>query len=188
MLLDEIEKAHPSVFNTLLQVFDDGRLTDGQGRVVDFKNTIIIMTSNLGSETIREHAGDKDTAFVKDEIDRLLHKAFRPEFLNRLSSYVIYNPLTHEVVDKIVQIQLTGVAKRLKEKDIKLTVSPMAKQYLTDKGFDPIFGARPLKRLIDNEILDEIAFKVIEGTIGEGDEVMVDTKENKIDIEVKYKN
>ena len=188
VLLDEIEKAHPSVFNTLLQVFDDGRLTDGQGRVVDFKNTIIIMTSNLGSETIREHAGDKDTAFVKDEIDRLLHKAFRPEFLNRLSSYVIYNPLTHEVVDKIVQIQLTGVAKRLKEKDIKLTVSPMAKQYLTDKGFDPIFGARPLKRLIDNEILDEIAFKVIEGTIGEGDEVMVDTKENKIDIEVKYKN
>jgi ATP-dependent Clp protease ATP-binding subunit ClpB len=180
ILLDEIEKAHPNIFNLLLQVFDDGRLTDGKGRVVDFKNTIIIMTSNLGSNNIREKAG-KEEKLLQEEIERLLNQTFKPEFLNRLDAVVIYKPLTPAVLRKIVDIQIESIRTRLAEQGISLTVSDKAKKYLAEKGYDPIFGARPLKRLIDDEILDEVAFMIIEGKLKKGDAVEVNVgKEGRI--------
>jgi ATP-dependent Clp protease ATP-binding subunit ClpB len=178
VLLDEIEKAHPNIFNLLLQVFDDGRLTDGKGRVVDFKNTIIIMTSNLGSSKIMEKRGKKDKE-LDEEIERLLHQTFKPEFLNRIDSMVIYKSLTKKVLKEIVGIQLSKLRSRLSEQGISLAVDESAKEYLSEKGYDPVYGARPLKRLINNEILDEIAFQIIEGRLGEGDSISVGTKDGK---------
>lgn len=178
VLMDEIEKAHPNIYNLLLQVFDDGRLTDGKGRVVDFKNTIIIMTSNLGSGIISQ----KDESDYKDEIKDLLAKSFKPEFLNRLNATVIYKPLSKDIMQKIVDIQIEKVRKRLAEKEIVFTITESAKKYLANKGYDPVFGARPLKRLIDNEILDEIAFEIIENKIQEGEKVKVDLKNDKLQI------
>lgn len=184
VLLDEIEKAHSNIFNTLLQVFDDGRLTDGKGRVVDFKNTIIIMTSNLGSTVIRE---TKDGKEREEEINRLLTQTFRPEFINRLDAVVIYKPLSEKVMDKIVDIQLSNVQKRLKDQDINFEVSDKAKEYISKKGYDPVFGARPLKRLIDDELLDEIAYQIIEDKIKAGDKVTVDVNsKNELTAEVTY--
>lgn len=173
VLLDEIEKAHPNIFNSLLQVLDDGRLTDGKGHVVDFKNTIIIMTSNLGSSIIRE-SQDKDS--VREDLDRLLAQTFKPEFLNRLDATVIYKPLSHDVMDKIVDIQLEEIRARLAEQGIKLIVGDQAKKYLATEGYDPIFGARPLQRLIENEILDNIAMLILEKKVSSGDGVSVEMK------------
>lgn len=185
ILLDEIEKAHQNIFNLLLQVFDEGRLTDGKGRVVNFKNTIIIMTSNLGSNIIREKAG-RDAKQLQEEIDRLLNQTFKPEFLNRLDAVVIYKPLTPEVLRKIVDIQIEKIRKRLAEQGIALTVSEKAKEYLAKKGYDPVFGARPLKRLIDDEILDEVSFMIIEGKLKKGDSIEVEAgKENKLQIKTE---
>lgn len=186
VLLDEIEKAHPNVFNTLLQVFDDGRLTDGKGRVVDFKNTIIIMTSNLGSQLIRDFAG-KNAAELQNELDRLLAQTFKPEFINRINAVVVYNPLSKEVMDRIVDIQLDGVRKRLAEQDIKISLSEKAKKYLAEKGYDPVFGARPLKRLIDDEILDEVSYMIIEKRISQDDAIQVDL-DSKGKLEIKLAN
>ena len=179
VLLDEIEKAHVNIFNILLQVFDEGRLTDGKGRVVDFKNTIIIMTSNLGNSLIKESDGDISKS-VRTRINELLGKTFKPEFLNRLDAVVIYKPLTKSVMSKIVDIQITKVRENLSEKAITISFSDKAKKYLSEKGFDPVFGARPLKRLIENEILDEIAFKIIEKKLKEGDGIQVDTANSKL--------
>jgi ATP-dependent Clp protease ATP-binding subunit ClpB len=176
ILLDEIEKAHPNVFNLLLQVFDEGRLTDGKGRVVDFKNTIIIMTSNLGSEIIREKAGKKG---LDDEVEELLHKTFKPEFLNRIDAVVTYNPLTKKIMRKIVEIQLDRVRKMLAEKGITISVDRDAKKLLAKMGYDPIFGARPLKRLIDDAILDELSLLIIEKKLVEGDSVEVAVNERE---------
>jgi ATP-dependent Clp protease ATP-binding subunit ClpB len=187
VLLDEIEKAHPNIYNLLLQVFDDGRLTDGKGRLVDFRNTIIIMTSNLGSSLIKENADKKDNG-LNEDLDRLLNQTFKPEFLNRLDAVVTYKPLTKDVMDKIVDIQLGSVRERLYEQRVSISFSDELKKYLAKKGYDPVFGARPLKRLIDDKILDEVAFMIIEGKIKEKDKVDVGVSSGKVDIKVKYTN
>lgn len=188
VLLDEIEKAHPNVYNILLQVFDDGRLTDGKGRVVDFKNTIIIMTSNLGSSLIKkaqEEGTDRDE--LKDRIGELLNDHFRPEFLNRISEIVIYNPLDKALMDKIFDIQLERIRKRLQGRQNKIKIADKAKKLLIEQGYDPVFGARPLKRMMDNLVLDEIAMKIIEGKIKEGDTVKV-TLDKKGELEIVTKD
>lgn len=172
VLLDETEKAHPNIFNILLQVLDDGRLTDGKGRVVDFTNTIIIMTSNLGSSIIREKSSDIEEA--REDINRLLHQTFKPEFLNRLDATVIYKLLSEDVMDSIVYIQINNVRRRLEEQNIDFQISEKAINWLAEKGYDPVFGARPLNRLIENKILDEIALKIIEKKLSNGGSVKVD--------------
>ncbi len=172
ILFDEIEKAHPEVFNILLQVLDDGRLTDAKGRTVDFKNTAIIMTSNLGSREIAEYAGDEKKQ--KSAVDRVLQETFRPEFLNRLDDIIVFQPLGKAEIEAIVGLQVAALSTRLKEKEIAIALSDRAKTYLAEAGIDPVFGARPLKRLIQNKILDELASEIIEGKIGAGDTVKID--------------
>lgn len=172
ILLDEIEKAHPEVFNVLLQLLDDGRLTDGKGRMVDFKNTVIIMTSNLGSREIAEHAHDKETQ--EQAIQAILKQAFRPEFLNRVDDIIIFQRLTREELAQIVKLQTNIVARRLAKKGIRLKITDAALEHLASAGYDEIYGARPLKRLIQNEILDELSLRIIEGKIKEGDTVTID--------------
>ncbi|MBU0570285.1 AAA family ATPase, partial [Patescibacteria group bacterium] len=185
ILLDEIEKAHANIFNILLGVFDDGRLTDGKGRVVNFKNTIIIMTSNLGSRVIKE----KMDAEQKKEIDRLINQTFRPEFINRIDSIVIYKSLTANIMNKIVDLQLDIVKKRLAEQEISIVFSAKVKKYLAEKGYDPTFGARPLKRLINNEVLDEVAFQIIENKIKGGDNLEIDlNNKGKVEVAIKFVN
>ena len=173
ILLDEMEKAHPDVFNVLLQVLDDGRLTDGQGRQVSFKNTIIIMTSNVGSSAIAEYAG-RDDAEMRRLVDEAMSHTFRPEFLNRIDDIVVFHPLGMEQIEKIVDIQLADVRARLAKERMTLKISPAAKQMLAAGGLDPVFGARPLKRLIQREVVDAIARAIIDGRVHEGDEVTVD--------------
>lgn len=173
ILLDEMEKAHPDVFNVLLQVLDDGRLTDGQGRQVSFKNTIIIMTSNVGSSAIAEYAG-RDDAEMRRLVDEAMSHTFRPEFLNRIDDIVVFHPLGMAQIEKIVDIQLADVRARLAKERMTLKISPAAKQMLAAGGLDPVFGARPLKRLIQREVVDAIARVIIDGRVHEGDEVTVD--------------
>ena len=173
ILLDEMEKAHPDVFNVLLQVLDDGRLTDGQGRQVSFKNTIIIMTSNVGSTAIAEYAG-RDDDEMRRQVDEAMSHTFRPEFLNRIDDIVVFHPLGMAQIEKIVDIQLADVRRRLAKERMTLVISPTAKQMLAVGGLDPVFGARPLKRLIQREVVDAIARAIIDGRVREGDEVTVD--------------
>ncbi|MBI1975234.1 MAG: AAA family ATPase [Parcubacteria group bacterium] len=193
ILFDEIEKAHQEVFNILLQILDNGRLTDGKGRIVNFKNTIIIMTSNIGGEHAKQLSslgfGTKASAteggrqeHLKDKIMEALRTRFRPEFLNRIDEVVVFNPLTPKEIAKIVDIQLARVAERLAAKSIKLLVRPQAKKLLTMKGYDPNFGARPLKRLIQRLILDPLAEKSIAGAIREGDRAVVSARGEKVEI------
>ena len=172
ILLDEMEKAHPDVFNVLLQVLDDGRLTDGQGRQVSFKNTIIIMTSNVGSSAIAEYAG-RDEAEMRRLVDEAMSHTFRPEFLNRIDDIVVFHPLGMEQIEKIVDIQLADVRARLAKERMTLEITPEAKQMLAVGGLDPVFGARPLKRLIQREVVDAIARAIIDGRVHEGDTVTV---------------
>ncbi|MDR2313432.1 MAG: ATP-dependent chaperone ClpB [Spirochaetaceae bacterium] len=174
ILFDEIEKAHPEVFNVFLQILDDGRLTDGQGRVVDFKNVIIVMTSNLGSDLILGAEKQED---LKSALTELLKQSFRPEFLNRIDETVIFNRLGRDEIGKIVDIQLARLAERLAERKITLKLSPGAKSYLAGRGFDPLFGARPLKRTIQAELENPLAKAIIAGKIAEGDVVGVDKAE-----------
>jgi ATP-dependent Clp protease ATP-binding subunit ClpB len=171
VLFDEIEKAHPEVFNVLLQLLDDGRLTDGQGRTVDFRNTVVIMTSNLGSELWLNHAGGKPG---RETLNRILQAHFRPEFLNRIDEIVVFDPLTREDLVKIVDIQLARLANLLAQRHLKLEVTPAAKEYLAQAGYDPDFGARPLKRTIQREVQDVLALKVLAGEFKEGDTVLID--------------
>ncbi len=173
ILLDEMEKAHPDVFNVLLQVLDDGRLTDGQGRQVSFKNTIIIMTSNVGSSAIAELAG-KDDEEMRRQVDDAMSKTFRPEFLNRIDDIVVFHPLGMAQIEKIVDLQLASVRERLAQERMTLEISPAAKQMLAVGGLDPVYGARPLKRLVQREVVDAIAGAIIDGAVREGDQVMVD--------------
>ena len=173
ILLDEMEKAHPDVFNVLLQVLDDGRLTDGQGRQVSFKNTIIIMTSNVGSTAIAEYAG-RDDEEMRRQVDEAMSHTFRPEFLNRIDDIVVFHPLGMAQIEKIVDIQLADVRRRLAKERMTLVISPTAKQMLAVGGLDPVFGARPLKRLIQREVVDAIARAIIDGRVREGNEVTVD--------------
>ena len=173
ILLDEMEKAHPDVFNILLQVLDDGRLTDGQGRQVSFKNTIIIMTSNVGSSAIAELSG-KDEAEMRRQVDAAMAKTFRPEFLNRIDDIVVFHPLGMEQIQKIVDIQLKDVRARLAKERMELGITPAAKQMLAVGGLDPVFGARPLKRLVQREVVDAIAAAIIDGRAHEGDKISLD--------------
>ena len=174
ILLDEMEKAHPDVFNVLLQVLDDGRLTDGQGRQVSFKNTIVIMTSNVGSQAIAELSGKDDEA-LRRAVDDAMRATFRPEFLNRIDDIVVFHPLGMAEIEKIVDIQLADVRARLAKERMSLEVAPSAKQMLAVGGLDPVYGARPLKRLIQREVVDAIAGAIIDGAVGEGDTVTLDT-------------
>ena len=173
ILLDEMEKAHPDVFNVLLQVLDDGRLTDGQGRQVSFKNTIVIMTSNVGSSAIAEYAGS-DEREMRRQVDEAMSHTFRPEFLNRIDDIVVFHPLGMEQIEQIVDIQLADVRRRMAKERMTLAITPAAKQMLAVGGLDPVFGARPLKRLIQREVVDAIARAIIDGRVREGDEVTVD--------------
>jgi len=186
LLFDEIEKAHPEVFNILLQILDDGRLTDSKGRVVNFKNTIIIMTSNLGNEVIKQYGiGFSDNSTketeekirkeeMREKIDAILKDHFKLEFLNRIDETIIFKSLSKETLAKIVEVEIAKVEKRLQNKNISLKILNKVKNMLTDKGYDPTFGARPLKRVIQNVILDEIALEIIEGKIKDGDKITID--------------
>jgi len=185
MLFDEVEKAHPQVFNIFLQIFDEGRLTDGKGRTVNFKNTIIILTSNLGSEIYQE---EKDEKKREEKILEKVQKFFRPEILNRLDAIVIYHPLNLEMMKKIVNLQLNLLKERLKKQSLDLEVSEKVKDYLLKVGFDEVYGARPLKRVINNLITDEIALQIVEGKIRKDDKVIVNLRNGKIAIELKKLN
>ncbi len=176
ILLDEIEKAHPEVFNLLLQVLDDGRLTDGQGHTVDFRNTVIIMTSNLGSQYITMF---KDEEAMREKVMDVLKSTFRPEFLNRVDEVIIFRKLKKEDLLKIVDIQVGYLQQRLEEKKIGISFTDSAKNYLAEKGYDEIYGARPLKRLIQREIENPLALKVLSGEVKEGSSVKVDIKDGK---------
>ncbi len=178
VLFDEIEKAHNEVFNVLLQVLDDGRLTDSQGRTIDFRNTVIIMTSNLGSSYIQE-ADDSGMDQMRARVFEALRGHFRPEFLNRIDEIVIFHPLGREHLAEIVQIQLEGVRKRLADRQINLEVDDAASHWLAERGYDPVFGARPLKRVIQRELLDRLARDLIDGNIHDGDTVRVSLDENE---------
>jgi len=173
MLLDEIEKAHSDVFNILLQIMDDGRLTDGHGRTVDFKNTVIIMTSNIGSQWITE-LGEKDEEEMKKRITEAMKNNFKPEFLNRIDDIVIFHRLGMNEIAKIVEIQIEKLKETLKGKKLGLDITDKAKKILAKEGFDPVYGARPLKRVIQNEVQNVLAMKLLNGEIKEGDEVTVD--------------
>jgi len=189
VLLDEIEKAHPEVFNILLQVLDDGRLTDAKGRTVDFKNTVVIMTSNLGGDILLKYAEEKGKTEGKvlsavfspeGEVNRVLKAHFRPEFLNRIDDIIIFDALTKEQIAQIVELQIQRVAQRLEKKGIRIEVTEALKGHLANAGYDPAFGARPLKRLIQNEILDELSLQIIEGKIPEGSFVAIDYKNSAV--------
>ena len=181
VLLDEIEKAHPDVFNTLLQVLDDGRLTDNKGRVVNFKNSIIIMTSNLGSHLIQEnfeHITDENQDEIvdktKDEVFDLLKQTLRPEFLNRIDEVVLFQPLRKKEIGKIVTYQLRGFNEMLSKRNIIMTATQDAVDYLMNKGYDPAFGARPLKRVIQQEVLNRLSKEIIAGKVNDGDRITLD--------------
>jgi ATP-dependent Clp protease ATP-binding subunit ClpB len=177
ILLDEIEKTHADVFNILLQILDDGRLTDGKGRTVDFKNTIIIMTSNLGSQVIKELSGDFEA--MEKKVREILEGNFRPEFLNRVDEIIIFKALSPEIILRIVDIQLEELRKRLQEKKIDIELSQEAKKLLAERGYDPIYGARPLKRTIQQDIQNPLALKILEGEYKEGDTVKVNVNKKK---------
>ncbi len=173
VLLDEIEKAHPDVFNILLQVLDDGRLTDGQGRVVSFKNTIIIMTSNVGSQFIQEYMENGDKTQLDKGIEEALRKTFRPEFINRIDEVITFSALNVDDLEKIVDLQLAKVRERLADRRIELKIEPDALKHLAEEGFDPSFGARPLKRLIQHQVVDRAANEIVQGNLVEGDTIVV---------------
>ncbi|MGB3213010.1 MAG: ATP-dependent chaperone ClpB [Desulforhopalus sp.] len=175
ILLDEIEKAHPDVFNVLLQLLDDGRMTDGKGRTVDFKNTLLIMTSNLGSQLIMQMGTDGiEKPNIQLQIDELLHAQFKPEFLNRIDETIIFDSLTRENLLAIVDIQLAKLISRLKTKNISIHLRESAKQFLVDNGYNPAFGARPLKRAIQRHLEDTLAMKILEGAVADGDHIIIE--------------
>jgi ATP-dependent Clp protease ATP-binding subunit ClpB len=182
VLFDEVEKAHPDVFNVLLQVLDDGRITDGQGRTVDFKNTIIILTSNLGSDIILDGItpdGDiSDSA--RERVEALLKSSFRPEFLNRLDETVFYKPLTRENVGAILELQIKGLKNRLAEQQLRLDITPSAKEYIISGGYDPIYGARPLKRFLQSKVETLVARKIIGEDLEPDTEIVIDTENGEL--------
>jgi ATP-dependent Clp protease ATP-binding subunit ClpB len=173
ILFDEIEKAHHDVFNVLLQVLDDGRLTDGQGRTVDFRNTLIVLTSNLGAEFLANLGENEDVDSVRAPVMDMVRAHFRPEFLNRLDDIILFHRLKKAQMAAIVDIQLGRVRKLLEERKITLDLDESAKAWLADKGYDPVYGARPLKRVIQREVQDPLAEKILSGEIGEGGKVRV---------------
>ncbi len=184
ILFDEIEKAHPDVFNVLLQLLDDGRLTDSQGRMVDFRNTVIIMTSNIGSHLIVDSAaaGAPSWTMIEEQVRNELRKHFRPEFLNRVDDVVVFHPLTEEHIGRIVDLQIAHLSRMVTAKDLVLEVTPAARKLLATRGYDPVYGARPLKRVIQRLLQNPIAMALLEGTYDPGDTVLVDARADAIDI------
>jgi ATP-dependent Clp protease ATP-binding subunit ClpB len=177
VLFDEIEKAHPDVFNTLLQLLDDGRLTDGQGRTVNFTNTILIMTSNVGSDRITGAMVDEG---IREAIEEVLAGTFKPEFLNRIDDTVIFHRLSREDIGQIVELQVAQLAGRLAERGIEIELSDDARTLLGNLGYDPTYGARPLKRVIQHQLVDRLALKLLEGEFADGDAVQVDAADGEL--------
>ena len=180
ILLDEVEKAHPDVFNVLLQVLDDGRLTDGQGRTVDFRNTVVIMTSNLGSQVIQEMAGEANYARMKSAVMEIVQSNFRPEFINRIDDIVVFHPLGEEQIRQIVEIQLGYLRKRLLERDIELNLDDAARTMLGEAGYDPVYGARPLKRAIQQQVENPLAQAILRGEFGPDDRILVTARKGEL--------
>ena len=183
ILFDEVEKAHPDVFNVLLQLLDDGRLTDSQGRTVDFRNTVVIMTSNLGSEAYAMGGSEEARA---EAVMEAMRRHFRPEFVNRIDDVVVFHPLAREHIRSIVDVQMLQLGKRLAEKKLALELTDAARDLLAEHGFDPAFGARPLKRAIQRMVLDPLAMEVLEGRIREGAHVLVDTEDGALSFSAVY--
>jgi ATP-dependent Clp protease ATP-binding subunit ClpB len=180
VLFDEIEKAHPDVFNVLLQVLDDGRLTDAKGRTVDFKNAVLIMTSNLGSQVLQAESLATESAFdrAREQVLEILRQSFRPEFLNRVDDIVIFRPLGHEQLEHIVDLRLAEMQRMLTDRHISLELTETARQLLLVSGYDPVYGARPLKRAIQKLIQDPLAIKILNGDVLHGDTVRVDANKS----------
>ena len=192
LLLDEIEKAHHDVFNILLQVLDEGRLTDNQGRTVDFRNTIIIMTSNLGASTILEKAKgiteqNRDEVYesIKNEMETILHKGFRPEFLNRVDDIIVFKPLTIEQIKEIVELQFRFIQQKAASKGVTAELAEGAVELLAEEGFDPAFGARPVKRVLQKEIANKISDLLLKGELKKGDNLRIERRNNSLDFVVK---
>jgi ATP-dependent Clp protease ATP-binding subunit ClpB len=184
ILMDEIEKAHPDVFNVLLQVLDDGRLTDGKGRTVDFTNTIVIMTSNVGSEWISElGAGDEDE--MRRRVTDAMRAQFRPEFLNRIDETVVFHALSLDHIKEIVDIQLRRLKDLLRERKMDVELTDAAREMIAREGFDPVYGARPLKRALQREVQNPLAVRILEGEFEDGDTVLVDVKDGGTVFSVK---
>ncbi|MGH8150488.1 MAG: AAA family ATPase, partial [Steroidobacteraceae bacterium] len=180
VLLDEVEKAHPDVFNVLLQVLDDGRLTDGQGRTVDFRNTVIIMTSNLGSNVIQEHAGAENYSKMRKAVMEIVQQSFRPEFINRIDDIVVFHPLGTNQIRSIVDIQLASLRKRLAERNMDVVLDDKARGLIAEAGFDPVYGARPLKRVIQQQIENSLAQSILKGEFGPGDVVKATVRDGRL--------
>jgi ATP-dependent Clp protease ATP-binding subunit ClpB len=182
VLFDEVEKAHPDVFNVLLQVLDDGRLTDGQGRTVDFKNTLIILTSNLGSEYLANLKEGEDSSVVRDQVMGVVRQAFRPEFLNRLDEIILFNRLSRKDMTSIVDIQLQRLQDLLADRKLALALDTKAKEWLAEAGYDPVYGARPLKRVIQRELQNPLATMILEGRFKPGEDIKVSADKNGLTI------
>jgi ATP-dependent Clp protease ATP-binding subunit ClpB len=180
ILLDEVEKAHPDVFNVLLQVLDDGRLTDGQGRTVDFRNTVIVMTSNLGSQMIQEMAGEENYDAMKSAVMEVVGSHFRPEFINRIDDVVVFHPLGREQIRAIAGLQINILQARLQEREISLQLSTEALDLIGAAGFDPVYGARPLKRAIQNQLENPLAQEILAGRFAPGDAIQVDVQDGRL--------
>jgi ATP-dependent Clp protease ATP-binding subunit ClpB len=188
ILFDEVEKAHPEVFNLLLQLLDDGRLTDGHGRTVDFRNTVVIMTSNIGSSHIQEmlsESRERPAHWAAEDLKAAvleeLRGFFKPEFLNRVDETIIFNPLSRELLREIVDIQVNRMKKHLIQRGVDLVLTGAAKDRLAELGYDPVYGARPLKRSIQREVLNPLAMKLLDGTFREGDVIEVDCRDDKLE-------
>jgi len=181
ILLDEVEKAHPDVFNVLLQVLDDGRLTDGQGRTVDFRNTVIVMTSNLGSQMIQELAGEENYESMKASVMEVVSSHFRPEFINRIDDVVVFHPLGREEIRAIAGLQIGILRKRLAEREIGLRLSDAALDHIGQAGYDPVYGARPLKRAIQSQLENPLAQEILAGRFAPGDAVEVDVSDDRLE-------
>ena len=180
ILLDEVEKAHPDVFNVLLQVLDDGRLTDGHGRTVDFRNTVIVMTSNLGSQRIQELSGEANYGQMKSEVMEIVSRHFRPEFINRIDDTVVFHPLGREQIRAIVDIQVDRLRRRLAEREMGLILTDAALDRLAEAGFDPVYGARPLKRAIQHQVENPLAQQILAGRFGPGDTITVEVADREL--------
>ena len=182
VLFDEIEKAHPDVFNILLQILDDGRITDSQGRTVDFKNTIIILTSNLGSQYLLEgiDSNGNITPEAQEAVLAELRRTFRPEFLNRLDETILFHPLTRENLDSIIDIMVTSLRERLADRSLSLEITPEAKELIIDRGFDPLYGARPLRRYLQSSVETLIAKTILSGDLTAGTILMIDVRDGEL--------
>ena len=184
ILFDEVEKAHPDVFNILLQVLDDGRITDSQGRTVDFKNTVIILTSNLGSQFLLDGIGPDGeiSESARAQVNDLLKRSFRPEFLNRLDEIVFYKPLTKDNITHIIDLMVTGINRRLSDKQLTVVLTPAAKDHVIESAYDPIYGARPLRRYLQHTVETLISRKIIAGEVESGDTLTVDCKDGALTV------